>query len=192
MKETGLRNATFGADKFGFNDLAAVHWNLTDALLYEHAIRNGEASIMASGALCAETGVHTGRSPKDKHTVVDAQTEHTVWWDGNRKITQAQFVLLYNDFLAHAKGKQLYAQDLYGGANSKYRIKTRVYTELAWHSLFIRQLLIRPVAPELEDFVPEFTIVDLPSFKADPQRHGVRSDTIIAIDFSRKIILIGN
>jgi phosphoenolpyruvate carboxykinase (ATP) len=107
-------------------------------------------------------------------------------------MTQAQFVLLYNDFLAQAKGKQLYAQDLYGGADPKYRIKTRVYTELAWHSLFIRQLLIRPTAPELDDFVPEFTIVDLPSFKADPARHGVRSDTIVAIDFTRKIILIGN
>jgi phosphoenolpyruvate carboxykinase (ATP) len=192
VKETGLRNAAFGADKFGFNDLAAVHWNLTEAPLYEHAIRNGEATVMSSGALCAETGQHTGRSPKDKFTVVDAQTEHTVWWDGNRKMTQAQFVLLYNDFLAQAKGKQLYAQDLYGGADPKYRIKTRVYTELAWHSLFIRQLLIRPTAPELDDFVPEFTIVDLPSFKADPARHGVRSDTIVAIDFTRKIILIGN
>jgi phosphoenolpyruvate carboxykinase (ATP) len=192
VQETGLRNPSFGADKFGFKDLAAVHWNLTEAPLYEHALRNGEASVVASGALCAETGVHTGRSPKDKHTVIDAQTEHTVWWDGNRKMTSAQFVLLYNDFLAHARGRQLYAQDLYGGADPKYRIKTRVYTELAWHSLFIRQLLIRPVGPELEDFVPEFTIVDLPSFKADPQRHGVRSDTIIAIDFTRKIILIGN
>src|SRR5204863_6535571 len=90
-----------------------------------------------------------------------------------------------------ARGKTLYAQDLYGGADPNYRIKTRVYTELAWHSLFIRQLLIRPVEPELEDFVPELTIVDLPSFKADPQRHGVRSETIIAIDFSRKIVLIG-
>jgi phosphoenolpyruvate carboxykinase (ATP) len=192
VQETGLRNSSFGADKFGFKDLAAVHWNLTEAPLYEHAIRNGEATVVASGALCAETGVHTGRSPKDKHTVVDAQTEHTVWWDGNRKITSAQFVMLYNDFIAHARGKQLYAQDLYGGANPKYRIKTRVYTELAWHSLFIRQLLVRPVGPELEEFIPEFTIVDLPSFKADPQRHGVRSDTIIAIDFTRKIILIGN
>src|SRR5690348_13945975 len=94
--------------------------------------------------------------------------------------------------IAHARGKTLYAQDLYGGANAKYRIKTRVYTELAWHSLFIRQLLIRPNIFELADFVPDLTIVDMPSFKADPQRHGVRSDTIIAIDFTKKIILIGN
>ena len=119
MQETGLRNGAFGADKFGFRDLAGVHWNLTEPALYEHAIRNGEATLVHGGALCAETGVHTGRSPKDKHTVVDAQTEHTVWWDGNRKMTPAQFVLLYNDFIAHAKGKELYAQDLYGGADSE-------------------------------------------------------------------------
>jgi len=81
---------------------------------------------------------------------------------------------------------------MYGGADPKYQIKTRVFTELAWHSLFIRQLLIRPDRSELANFVPEFTIVDLPSFKADPQRHGTRSDTVVAIDFSRKIILIGN
>ena len=192
MQETGLRNGAFGADKFGFKDLASIHWNLLEPALYEHAIRNGEAMVVAGGALCAETGEHTGRSPKDKHTVVDAQTEHTVWWDGNRKLSQAQFVLLYNDFLTHARGKQLYAQDLYGGADSKYRIKARVYTELAWHSLFIRQLLIRPERSELASYVPDFTIVDLPSFKADPKRHGVRSETIIAIDFTRRIILIGN
>jgi len=192
VQETGLRNGAFGADKFGFKDLAGVHWNLTEPALYEHAIRSGEATVVAGGALCAETGEHTGRSPRDKHTVVDPQTEHTVWWDGNRKLSQAQFVLLYNDFIAHARGKTLYAQDLYGGADPKYRIKARVYTELAWHSLFIRQLLIRPVAPELEDYVPDFTIVDFPSFKADPKRHGVRSETIIAIDFTRRMILIGN
>src|SRR6202162_4679228 len=158
----------------------------------EHAIKNSEGSLVQGGAFCAETGVHTGRSPKDKHTVVDALTETTVWWDGNRKLSQANFQLLYEDFIAHARGKTLYAQDLYGGADSKYRIKTRVFTELAWHSLFIRQLLIRPVGPELEDFIPELTIVDLPTFKADPKRHGCRSETIIAIDFSKKIILIGN
>jgi phosphoenolpyruvate carboxykinase (ATP) len=192
VDETGVRNSAFGADKFGFKGLKAVHWNHTEPLLYEHAIRNGEANIVVGGALCAETGVHTGRSPKDKHTVVDATTESSVWWDGNRKLSQENFQRLYEDFVAHAKGRQLYAQDLYGGADPKHRIKTRVFTEYAWHSLFIRQLLIRPEVSELASFVPELTIVDLPSFKADPARHGTRTDTIIAIDFTRKIILIGN
>src|SRR5438132_66261 len=161
-------------------------------MLYEHAIAARECTLVQGGAICAETGVHTGRSPKDKHTVVDALTEHSMWWEGNRKITPAQFQLLYEDFIAHARGKQLFAQDLYGGADPKYRIKTRVFTELAWHSLFIRQLLIRPERSELAEFLPELTIVDLPSFKADPKRHGVRSETVIAIDFTKKIILIGN
>jgi len=105
VKETGSRNSAHGADKFGFKDLTAVHWNLDAPQLYEHSIRNGEATIVQGGPICAETGVHTGRSPKDKHTVVDAQTENTVWWDGNRKLSQANFQLLYEDFIAHARGK---------------------------------------------------------------------------------------
>ena len=192
MQETGVRNAAFGAETFGLKDLKQVHWNLTEAPLYEHAVANGEANIVAGGALCAQTGHHTGRSPKDKHTVVDALTEKSVWWAGNRKLSPEHFENLYRDILAHAKGKTLFAQDLYGGANPKYRIQTRVYTELAWHSLFIRTLLIRPNDVELESFVPELTIIDLPSFKPDAKRHGGRegSDTMVAIDFSRKIVLI--
>ncbi|MDO8534248.1 MAG: phosphoenolpyruvate carboxykinase (ATP), partial [Xanthobacteraceae bacterium] len=94
MQETGIRNGAFGAAEFGFKNLAAVHWNHTGPVLYEHALRDGEAELVAGGALCAETGVHTGRSPKDKHTVCDALTEKTMWWDGNRKITPEQFQLL--------------------------------------------------------------------------------------------------
>src|ERR1700681_73283 len=191
VKETGLRNSTFGADKFGFSGLAATHWNLTEAPLYEHALANGEAQIVQGGALCAETGAHTGRSPKDKFVVCDESTERTVWWEKNGKLSGAQFDLLHKDFLDHARGKELFVQDLYGGADPKYRIKARVYTELAWHSLFIRTLLIRPDRSDLAHYIPDFTIVCLPSFKADPQRHGVRSETVIAINFSKRMILIG-
>lgn len=192
MQETGLRNGAYGADKFGFKGLAGVHWNLTEPSLYEYAIAANEGHIVAGGAFCAETGHHTGRSPKDKHTVVDALTENSVWWDGNRKMTKENFDNLLSDFLDHAKGKQLFAQDLYGGADPKYRIKTRVFTELAWHSLFIRTLLIRPPRAELEGFVPDMTILDFPSFRPDAKRHGGRegSDTMVAIDFTRKIVLI--
>jgi phosphoenolpyruvate carboxykinase (ATP) len=192
VQETGVRNNAYGADKFGLKDLAAVHWNLTEAPLYEHAVAKGEAQIVAGGALCAETGHHTGRSPKDKHTVVDDLTRDSVWWDGNRKLSKEHFENLYQDFLAHCKGKQLFAQDLYGGADKTYRINVRVFTELAWHSLFIRTLLIRPNQFELEGFTPDMTIIDLPSFKPDAKRHGGRegSDTMVAIDFTRKIVLI--
>ena len=192
MKETGVRNAAYGADKFGLKDLKEVHWNLAEPKLYEHAVAAGEGHIVAGGAFCAETGHHTGRSPKDKHTVVDALTENSVWWEGNRKLSPENFKTLYEDFLAHAKGMKLFAQDLYGGADPTYRIKVRVYTELAWHSLFIRTLLIRPDRADLPSFTPDMTIIDLPSFKPDPKRHGGRegSDTMVAIDFTKKIVLI--
>ena len=191
MRESGVRNANFGADRFGFRELEAVHWNLGAPALYEFALQNREARVAAHGPIVADTGVHTGRSPKDKFIVRDAQTADKVWWDNNGALTPEQFETLYQDFLTHAAGKALYAQDLYGGADPAYRVKTRVYTELAWHSLFIRNLLIRPEAHELATFAPDLTIVDLPSFTADPARHGGRSGTIIAVDFSRGIVLIG-
>ena len=191
MDETGTRNAAFGADKFGFRDLAGVRWNLGAAALYEFALENREARVAAQGPLVADTGVHTGRSPKDKFIVRDASTEKRVWWDNNGALTPEQFETLYQDFLTHARGKTLYAQDLYGGADPSLRVRARVYTELAWHSLFIRNLLIRPEIEELANYVPDLTIVDLPSFQADPARHGARTSTIIAVDFTRGVVLIG-
>ena len=98
MHETGLRNGAYGADKFGFKDLAEVHWNLDAPVLYEHAIAAREGSIVQGGPFCAETGHHTGRSPKDKHTVVDATTENVVWWGGNRKQSKEHFENLLQDF----------------------------------------------------------------------------------------------
>src|SRR5947209_6925332 len=191
VKETGLRNGTHGAEKFGFKDLAAVHWNLPPEQLYEFALRSNEGHVVEGGALCAETGIHTGRSPKDKFVVCDGQTEGTIWWEKNGKLTPQQFDVLLNDFLEHAKGKELFAQDLYGGADPKYRIKARVFTELAWHSLFIRSLLIRPDRKELTHYTPDFTILCLPTFKADPKKHGVRSETVIALNLTKRMILIG-
>jgi phosphoenolpyruvate carboxykinase (ATP) len=191
LKQTGNFNGACGADRFGFEGLAAVHWNLQAPQLYEEALRRGEARIARGGALVAETGGHTGRSPKDKFIVRDAATDATVWWDGNGAISPAQFDALLVDFIAHARGRELFAQDLFAAADPALRIGTRVFTELAWHSLFIRNLLIRPEAHDVAAFAPDLTIVDLPTFRADPARHGCRSETIIACDFSRRIVLIG-
>ena len=175
-----------------FEKLGVGQRNLGVPALYEHALRRNEGQVVAGGALCAETGHHTGRSPKDKHIVADSLTENTVWWERNRRQTPEQFDNLLNDFLAHAKNEKLFVQDLFGGADPKYRIRTRVYTELAWHSLFIHQLLIRPARQDLPQFSPEMTIIDIPSFRPNPKRHGGRdgSDTMVAIDFTRKIVLI--
>jgi phosphoenolpyruvate carboxykinase (ATP) len=191
MQNIGLFNQEHGADAFGLRKLEAVYWNLSAPALYEQSLARSEARVAQGGALVADTGVHTGRSPKDKFIVRDAGTEHEVWWDNNGALSPEQFETLYQDFLRHAEGKSLFAQDLYGGADHAFRVKTRVFTEYAWHSLFIRNLLIRPDQEELAAFVPGLTIIDLPSFKADPARHGCRSETVIACDFTRKIVLIG-
>ncbi|AMJ62407.1 phosphoenolpyruvate carboxykinase [Bosea sp. PAMC 26642] len=191
METIGQFNAAHGAETFGFRNLKSVSWNLHAPQLYEVALKRGEGELASGGALCADTGTHTGRSPKDKFTVRDAQTESTIWWDNNNAMSPEHFETLLADFIAHAEGKGLFAQDLYGGADPAHRVKARVFTEFAWHSLFIRNLLIRPEAEDIAGYVPELTIVDLPSFKADPARHGCRSETVIAIDFTRKIVLIG-
>jgi phosphoenolpyruvate carboxykinase (ATP) len=191
MKNFGVFNPSKDATSTGFKKLKAVRWNFEAPALYEEALQRNEAMLVKGGALRVDTGIFTGRSPKDKFVVKDAMTTDTVWWDNNGAITPGQFDLLFADFLAHAEGKELFAQDLYGGADANYRVRTRVYTEMAWHSLFIRNLLIRPGREELALFDPEMTIIDLPTFKADPKRHGCRSETVIACDFTRKIVLIG-
>jgi phosphoenolpyruvate carboxykinase (ATP) len=171
---------------------AKLHHNLRETVLIETALRNGEARLAASGALVADTGQHTGRSAQDKFTVRDAATEASVWWENNHAITREHFERLYADFLRHARSREMFVQDLYAGADPAHRLKTRVFVEHAWHALFIRHLLRRPEPAELAGFTPEFTIVDLPSFRADPTRHGVRSETVIACDFTRRLVLIGN
>ncbi|CAA2140700.1 phosphoenolpyruvate carboxykinase [Methylobacterium bullatum] len=191
MTYFGDFNASHGPEKIGLRNLKAVHWNLEAPRLYEESLSRGESQLAHGGALVATTGSHTGRSPKDKFIVRDAGTEDEIWWENNGAITPEQFETLYQDFLSHADGRELFAQDLYGGADPAHRVQARVYTELAWHSLFIRNLLIRPERSSLADYVPDLTIIDLPSFQAEPHRHGCRSKTVIAIDFTRKIVLIG-
>ncbi|MEW5420442.1 phosphoenolpyruvate carboxykinase [Amorphus sp. 3PC139-8] len=191
MKEIGLRNPVAGVETIGLAGLASIRWNLTAPNLYEEALRREEGVLTAAGTLAADTGVHTGRSPKDKYVVRNADTADQVWWDNNAAMEPASFDVLMQDMLDHAKGMHLFAQDLYGGADPEHRISVRVYTEYAWHSLFIRNLLIRPDHDAIASFEPELTIIDLPSFSADPARHGCRSETVIACDFTRKIILIG-
>jgi phosphoenolpyruvate carboxykinase (ATP) len=168
-----------------------VNLNWNEARLYEEAVRRGEGEIAQGGPLVVKTGAHTGRSAKDKFTVRDADTESQVWWDNNASITPESFDALWQDFQAHMAGKEVFVQQLFGGADLDHRLPVRVINELAWHSLFIRHLLRIPSAEEYEGFEAEFTIVNLPSFKADPARHGCRSETVIAVDFSRKLVLIG-
>jgi phosphoenolpyruvate carboxykinase (ATP) len=183
--------SAFGLERHGFRNLKGVNFNLSAPALYEEAVRRGEGHVAKNGPLVVLTGQHTGRSASDKFTVRDASTEHSIWWDNNKPLSPAHFDALQADMMAHAEGKELFAKDLFGGADLTHRISVRVITEYAWHSLFIHNLLIRPTAEELKGFDPEFTIIDLPSFEADPVRHGCASKTVIAVNFARKMVLIG-
>ena len=188
---TGRVNPAQTLESQGISGLGAVHYNLLEPALIEAAIRKNEGTLGQGGALLVTTGRYTGRSPKDKHVVRTTATEDTIWWENNADMAPEAFDRLYDDMLAHMTGGEYYVQDLFGGADAEHRLDVRVVTELAWHGLFIRHLLRRPSAEELDSFVPEFTIINCPSFKADPARHGCRSETVIALNFDRKLILIG-
>ncbi len=168
-----------------------VKWNLSTAALYEEAIRKQEAVIAAEGPLVCRTGQHTGRSPNDKFIVREPSSEAQIGWGKvNKPIDQAQWDALHADFIASLAGKELYALDCYAGADPAYRLPVRIITEYAWHSLFCRNLFID--SPEAEAAgAPEFTVIDSPNFKADPARHGSRSECVIALNFAKKLVLIG-
>jgi phosphoenolpyruvate carboxykinase (ATP) len=187
------RRPEFDLSAHGIVSDATVHWNLITAPLVEMAIVRGEGVLAADGPLVVKTGSHTGRSAHDKFIVRDDTTEDTIWWgQSNKAMSPDHFAALKADFLAALAEKEtLFAQDLFGGSQPDHRVNVRVITEFAWHSLFIRTLLVRPAADALASFIPEFTIIDLPSFRADPARHGCRSETVVAVNFTDKLILIG-
>jgi phosphoenolpyruvate carboxykinase (ATP) len=174
--------------KLGMRWVQNPSWNENVPALYQHAIARGEAQIAEGGALVATTNQHTGRSPKDKFIVLDETTAHTVWWDNNQAMNRQHFEILKADFLVHSRLKSLFIQDLEAGADATHMLTTRVITEHAWHALFMRHLL-KPT--DDQDFEAELTIINLPSFKADPARHGTNSQTVIAFDLANKLVLIG-
>ncbi len=177
----------------GIVGISKAYYNLLEPALIEQALQRGEGRLGLGGAFLASTGSHTGRSPKDKFVVRSSQdVEDTIWWENNAPMDVAAFDRLHDDMLAHLQGRDVFVQDLFGGADPAHRLDVRVVTELAWHGLFIRHMLRRPAAEELAHFEPEFTIINCPSFKADPARHGCRSETVIALNLTKKVILIAN
>ncbi len=167
--------------------------NLPVAELYERAIRAGEGTIAAEGPLVVHTGQHTGRSPKDKFVVREPWSQDKVWWgEVNHEISEEHYDRLRARLVRYVADKQLYAQDMYIGAHEEHRRSLRVYTETAWASIFARNLFRRPPQEDLASFVPNFTIIDVPSFQADPETDGTRSGTAILLHLKRmEIIIVG-
>ena len=189
---TGRVNPKATLEAQGITGLGNVYYNYIEPALVEAAVARGEGRLGKGGAFLCTTGQFTGRSPKDKFVVRTPSVENTIWWENNAPMAPDAFDRLHADMLAHMKGRDYFVQDLFGGADPAHRLDVRVVTELAWHGLFIRHMLRRPERAELDSFVPEWSIINCPTFKADPARHGCRTETVIALNFDKKLVLIGN
>ena len=175
----------------GVRTMRALHANLTAPQLVAHALRRDEGRLSSDGALIVHTGVHTGRSVQDKFVVDEPETTQDVWWGRiNQKLAPAQFTTLKSRVQAYLQGQELFTQDLYAGADPQRRVRVRLVSTHAWHTLFARNMFIRPPAAELPGFVPDWVILHAPEFEADPAIDGVRTSTAIALSFAQKQVVI--
>lgn len=178
----------------GLTNLDNIRWNLTTAQLYEDAIRGREALLAHDGPLVTRTGSFTGRAPNDKFIVDEPGSRDNIWWGQvNQPFTEAAFDHLLQKVCAYLQGKELYVQDLLVGADEHYEMPVRVITEMAWHALFSRNMFIRPSTLErpVQDDWPDFTVLHVPHFHAQPVVDGTNSDAFIIVHFGKKLVLIG-
>jgi phosphoenolpyruvate carboxykinase (ATP) len=187
----GFRSS-FTLEDQGLTGFRAQYWNLSQAVLAEHALARGEGLLTHRGAITFRTGKYTGRSPRDKFIVREPSCESNVnWGDVNQPIDPARFDALYERVREHLRGRDVWVHDAFGGTDPAHRLPIRVICERAYHALFAHQLFVKPTPDELASHKPEFTIVAVPDFLADPARDGTRSEVFIIINFARKLVLVG-
>jgi len=184
----------YGLEKAGLFDLGEIHWNLSTPGLYEWAVRRYEGQIAHLGPLVVSMGQHTGRAAKDKYVVDEPKTTRDIWWGKvNVRYPEENFHALHNRMAAYLRGKTVFVQDCYAGADEHFRHPVRVINEYAWHNLFVRNMFIQmPRDREIiKHFVPDFTVLHCPNFNADPDDDATRSGTFVALHLGKKLILIG-
>ena len=176
----------------GLDNLRSIHWNLSAPALYQEAIRRNEGTVTIGGALTVTTGVHTGRSPKDKF-IVDTPSIHDQidWGNVNRPISEENFDAMFQKVTAYLQGRDVFVQDCFAGADPTYRLNVRVITESAWPNLFAQNMFIRPTPEQKEAFQPDFTVIHVPGLQAAGTADGVNSETFILVNFDKKMVLIG-
>ena len=184
----------YGIENHGLTNLSNVYWNLPTEALYEEIIFRREGSLSYQGPIVVNTGKHTARAANDKFVVKEGSTEDKIWWGQyNRPFPEDKFNSVLQRLQGFMQGRDVFVQDCYGGADPNYQLPVRIITECAWHSLFARNMLIgAKTNEELRKFVPEFTIMAMPSFKAVPQIDCTNSPTFILINFDQKLCIIGN
>jgi phosphoenolpyruvate carboxykinase (ATP) len=189
-----IRKADYNLSNHGIGNLRLAYWNLPTEALYEEAVFRAEGATSAGGPFVVNTGKHTARSANDKFIVREVSSEGHVWWGPyNRPFAADKFEELYARLLGFLQGRDVFVQDLYAGADEKYRLPVRIVTEQAWQSIFVRNMFIAPQSlEEYKRFVPEFTIMAMPSFKGAPAVDNTVSETFICLSFEKKLAIIGN
>jgi phosphoenolpyruvate carboxykinase (ATP) len=189
-----LRKADFNLSNHGVGNLRLAYWNLATEALYEEAVFRGEGATAVGGPFIAHTGKHTARSANDKFVVRHSDSENNIWWGVyNRPFTPEKFEALFDRLLGYMQGRDVFVQDAYAGADEHYRLPVRFVTEHAWHSMFIRNMFILPQSlEEYKRFIPEFTIIGVPGFKAAPSVDNTNTETFIVLNFERRLAIVGN
>lgn len=191
MQELGLKSEKASVEQLGIKD-AIVHWNLSPKQLADIAVEAGQASRTNSGAISVDTGEFTGRSPKDRFIVKDEITENAVWWGNiNIPFDSEKFDKLYDKVVDYLSGKEIYARDAYACADDNYRTNIRVVNEYSWSNMFAYNMFLRPTEAEIKSFEPDWTVINAPGFKANPEVDGTRQHNFAILNFKRKIALIG-
>ncbi|HET9913921.1 MAG TPA: phosphoenolpyruvate carboxykinase (ATP) [Anaerolineales bacterium] len=188
------RKADFNLSNHGVANLRQAYWNLATEALLEEAVFRGEGVTSVGGPFIAHTGKHTARSANDKFVVRHTDSEGNIWWGTyNRPYTAEKFEEMYRRILGYLQGRDVFVQDVYAGADDSYRLPVRFVTEHAWHSMFIRNMFIQPGSlEEYKRFVPDFTLIGVPGFKAIPTIDNTNSETFIILNFEKKLAIIGN
>lgn len=176
----------------GITNVTQIYCNLHTPALYERAVRRREGVLAHLGPLVVRTGHHTARAANDKFIVRESTSENLVWWGKvNKDFREEAFETLYRKCLAYIQGRELYVQNVFAGADEHYRLPVRVITEEAWPSLFARNMFIKPDENQLKDFKPEFTVMQLPHFHANPDHDETASEAFIVLHLGKKMVIIG-
>jgi phosphoenolpyruvate carboxykinase (ATP) len=176
----------------GLQGVAAEYWNLTPEELAKATLERNQGTETNLGALAINTGAFTGRSPKDRFIVKDEITEEAVWWGNvNIPFSPEKFDALLDRMMEYAAGKELFIRDSFACASPSYKMSLRVVAEYPWSNMFAYNMFLRPEASEIQDFAPEWHVVCLPGFLADPERDGTRQSNFAILNFTRKMIIIG-
>jgi len=182
----------YGLEHLGITNAGTVYWNLPAPTLYEHAIRRDEGRIALQGPLVTRTGRHTGRAPNDRFIVRESSSaDHIAWGKVNKPFDEDRFDAMQRRVIAYLQNRDLYVQDCFVGAAAGYQRSVRVISEKAWHSLFAQNMFIRPLDDQLPGMKPDFTIIQVPELRADPERDGTHSDAFILVHFGKRLVLVG-